>query len=245
MKHVKLFATICIAAAILLFSSCNSGGDKTDTTTDTTTATTDTSMTTTMPTAPSGPMSVMSIRAKVADYAKWKPQYESNDSVRLANGLHKYVIGRGVEDSNMILVAMIMDDVDKAKAMAASPELKARMKKSGVIGTPSFDYVTLVMNDTADLHETARLLVKHKVKDWDAWKKVFDEHKQARMDAGLTDRVLGYTVGDNHSISIVFAVTDMDKAKAFINSQDLKDKMKEAGVEGKPDFFFYRITERY
>ena len=85
----------------------------------------------------------------------------------------------------------------------------------------------------------------HKVKDWDAWKKEFDDHKQVRMDAGLIDRALGHDINDNHQVEIVFAVTDMAKAKAFLQSKDLKDKMEKAGVEGKPDAFFYNIVKMY
>ena len=88
-------------------------------------------------------------------------------------------------------------------------------------------------------------MVRSKVKDWDAWKKSFDGHKQARMDAGLTDRVISHSVGDTHNVTLVFAVADMEKAKTFMNSQDLKDKMKEAGVDGPPDIFFYKIAHKY
>lgn len=249
MKHAKLLAAIAVAGTLLL-CSCNSGGEKKadENSTDTSAVKMDTTAataTTTMATTPSGPTSIMTVRAKVANYAKWKTSFESNDSIRLASGLHKYVIARGTEDSNMLLVAMRMDDVDKAKQFASSPGLKERMKKGGIIGPPTIDFVTAVMNDTTAIQQTVRLMVKHKVKDWDAWKKVFDDHKQARMDAGLTDRVLGYTVGDNHNVTIVFAVADVAKAKAFIKSKDLKDKMKEGGVEGPPNFFFYKIVAKY
>lgn len=232
---------------MLLLSSCNSGSDKKadENSADTTAGKTDTAAVTAMPAPSAGPTTIMTIKHKVANYAKWKVAYESHDSVRQANGLHNYVIARGVEDPNMVMVALKMDDVDKAKAMAATSEMKDRMKKAGVIGPVAMDYTTAVMNDTTAIQQTIRLMVKHKVKDWDAWKKAFDDHKQARVDAGLTDRVLGYTVGDNHSVTIVFAVADMTKAKAFINSKDLKDKMKEGGVEGPPSFFFYRIAQKY
>ena len=84
-----------------------------------------------------------------------------------------------------------------------------------------------------------------KVKDWDAWKKEFDENKQVRLDAGLIDRLIGHDINDNHQVLIIFAVTDMAKAKAFLQSADLKDKMEKAGVEGKPVSFFYNIEKMY
>lgn len=244
MKQAKFMATIIVAACALFFSACNSGDEKKaeDNPVDSSAAKMEPPP---PPVNPSGPTSLMIVKHKVANYAKWLPAYESHDSARLANGLHSYVIARGTEDSNMVMVVMRMDDVDKAKAVAASPELKARMKKGGVVGTPSIDFLQAVMNDTTAISATVRLMVNHKVKDWDAWKKAFDSHKQARVDAGLIDRALGHTVGDDHKVTIVFAVSDMEKAKAFMASKDLKDKMAEAGVDGPPTFFFYKIAAKY
>ena len=85
----------------------------------------------------------------------------------------------------------------------------------------------------------------HKVKDWDAFKNEFDKHKQVRLDAGLIDRVIGHAIDDTHQAVLVFAVTDIAKAKAFLQSADLKDKMEKAGVEGKPTSFFYNIEKMY
>ena len=246
MKRLNFLTAIAAAGSLLLLVSCNSGENKSgnESSSDTTAVKPDTTATTPA-TNPSGPLSVMTIKHKVANYAKWKAAYDAHDSDRQANGLHNYIIARGVDDSNMVMVALKMDDVDKAKAMGASNALKERMKKAGVVGPTAIDYTTAVMNDTTALQQTIRVIVKHKVKDFDAWKKVFDSHKQARMDAGLTDRVVGYTAGDNHNVTVVFAVADLAKAKAFMNSKDLKDKMKEGGVEGPPSIFFYRIAEKY
>ena len=241
MKQVKFLTPVSIVATMLFFSSCNSGNDKKadETPADTSTVKMDT------PSTPSGPTMVMTIRHKVANYAKWKPGYDAYDSGRIAGGVHNYIIARGTEDTNMVLVATIIDDIDKAKVMAGSKSLKDKMKDAGVISAPSIDYLEAVMNDTTALQSTVRVMLKHKVKDWDAWKKAFDSHKQARMDAGLSDRIVSHTVGDTHSVTLVFAVADVAKAKAFMNSQDLKDKMKEAGVEGPPDAFFYKVVQKY
>ena len=116
---------------------------------------------------------------------------------------------------------MRMDDVNKAKEMGNSKELMERMKKAGA-SKPSSEYTETVMNDTTAIQQTVRVMVKHKVKDWDTWKKAFDSHKQARMDAGLTDRVIGHVAGDDHSVILVFAVADLAKAKAFMESRSYR-----------------------
>lgn len=240
MKYLKFLAISCIAAGSLTLGSCNSGAEEKteEAKKDSGAAKSETTV------APSGPTSVMLVRHKVADYAKWKPGYDAHDSARVANGLHGYVVARGTEDSNTVLIAMRMDDVTKAKAFGSSKELQDRMKSLGVVGPPMVDYLELVLNDTAAIQATTRVIIRHKVKDWDAWKKSFDSHKQTRIDAGMSDRAIGYSVGDNHSVSVVFAITDQAKADAFMKSQDLKDKMKEAGVEGPPDIFYYKVVQK-
>lgn len=248
MKQSRFLATAVAVGMTLFLFSCGSGGDKTanEPATDTTAATTDTAaVKPPEPPAAAKPEKLLVIQEKVANFAKWKPQYESNDSMRRSYGLSNYAIGRGFSDSNMVMVFLKMDDVNKAKELTSSQGMKDRMHKAGVIGKPSFKYIDVVMDDNSKIEQSARLMVTHKVKDWDAWKKEFDDHKQARMDAGLIDRGLGYSDGDNHMVNIVFAVTDKKKADEFIKSKDLKDKMTKAGVEGAPTFFFYNIVQMY
>lgn len=243
MKQMKFIVTACAVASMFLLNSCNSGDEK-----KTEAVTTDTTVKKTEPTSPpvpAKPNNMMIIRQKVANYAKWKPAYEGHDSVRLAYGLHNYLLMRDVDDSNMVTVALTMDDPAKAKEFAALPNLKEAMKKGGVMGAPTITYQDVQMMDTSASVGPLRVRVMHKVKDWDAWKKSFDSHKQVRVDAGLTDRMIAYEVGENKMVTVVFAVSDMAKAKAFMSSKDLKDKMTEAGVDGPPTILWYNIVHKY
>lgn len=172
---------------------------------------------------------------KVANFAKWVAGYEAHDSMRLAYGLHSRMLSRGTKDSNMVMVVVKMDDAAKAKEFAALPSLKDAMKKGGVIGAPTISYIDMQMLDTT-ANGTSRVLITHKVKDWDAWKKVFDADKPNRMAAGLTDRALGHSVGDNHSVTIALVISDMKKADDFSKSPELKKKMEDGGVEGPQHF---------
>lgn len=241
MKQFKFLAPIAIGVSMtaLLFS-CNNGEEKNadEPAVDTTAAKAPESV------APVKPANIMIVIAKVANYAKWLPDYESHDSVRTASGLHNSLIARGTKDSNTVMVVLKMDDAAKAKEFANSPDLKARMKKGGVVGAPTISFLDMQMIDTT-ANGSSRVLITHKVKDWDALKKVFDAHKANRMAAGLTDRALGYSVGDNHSVTIALVISDMKKAEDFFKSPELKKIMEEAGVEGPPTFFYYTIAKKY
>lgn len=237
--HAMLFA-----AGLLFFSSCNSGETDTNNTTggDTTAKKEEPAP----PPAPAKPANVTLVWHKVANYAKWLALYESHDSARLANGLHNYVIGRGLDkDSNMVMVALKMDDAEKAKQFSASPELKAAMQKGGVSGAPRIAYMDVQMLDASTDNADLRVMRMVKVKDYDAWKKAFDNNRQERTDAGLTERALGYSIGDNHNVTIVYAVADKKKADDYFGSPELIEKMKAGGVEGKPETFWYKVAKKY
>ena len=243
MKQVRFLATSFAASMLFLVSSCGSADDtKTEDTTATATTTTEPAPETT---APAKPANVMLMEFKVADYANWQSKFESRDSIRKPYGLTNYVAGKGLDDPKKVIVFLKMEDANKAKELTASQGMKDRMKEAGVTGTPKFSYIETVMDDNSTIPQTNRLIMMHKVKDWDAWKKEFDNHKQVRLDAGLIDRLIGHDINDNHQAVIVFAVNDMAKAKAFLQSADLKDKMEKAGVEGKPTSFFYNIEKMY
>ena len=152
------------------------------------------------PAPPVKPANVMVMQFKVADFAKWHSKFEAKDrdSIRRSYGLTNYVAGQGLDDPKRVIVLLKMEDATRAKELTASQGMKDRMKEAGVTGTPSFSYLEVVMDDNSTIPQTNRLLMMDKVKDWDAWKKVFDENKQARIDGGLIDRVIGHDIDDNH-----------------------------------------------
>lgn len=239
MKQLKFLSTIGIAF-VFLFSSC--GGDE-EKTTDTTvtadsTATTESAIITT-------PENIMIVRHKVRDFAKWKMSYDEHDSLRLANGIHSYIIGRGVADTNMVMVATKAEDIAKAKAFAKDPNLKKAMQKGGVAGAPSISFTTAVYQDMSQNMSDLRNMTTFTVKDWDAWKTAFESNRQLRTDNGVTDRAYGYDADDNHKVTLVVGINDSAKANAFWKSDTLKQKRAESGVVGEVKSFVYRVVQKY
>ena len=244
MNTLKSYCNLLCSAATIFLFSCNNADNTTSETTSTDTAVTSS---TEAPenTIVTTPVNMMTVRHKVADYNKWLANFESADSMKAANGLHNYVVGRSVEDSSMLLVAVKADDIAKAKAFGSSAELKARMKEHGVMGKPVMDFVINAYQDTAQVNTDLRARTVVTVKDYDAWKTAFEGRRQDRLDAGLIDRMYGYDPDDNHKVTIVVAVTDTAKANAFWNSDKLKQDMEKGGVVGKPERFVFRVTKRY
>ena len=245
MNQLKFYSRLLCAVTVFSLLSCNNSEDKT--TTETTSA--DTTVTT-VTNAPvnaiiTTPENIMAVRNKVTDYDKWLAGFEGHDSLKLANGLHNYVVGRSVEDPNMLLVATKADDIAKAKAFGKSPQLRQAMQKDGVVGQPIVAFVTAVYQDTSTIATDLRGMTMITVKDWDAWKTAFESRRQDRLDAGLTDRMYGYDPDNHNKVTIVVAVSDTAKANAFWNSAKLKEDMSKGGVMGKPERFVYRIAKKY
>jgi hypothetical protein len=246
MKRSKFAGLLFCAAMLFILSSCGGDGSKEQTSADSSTAETTTNMV--IPevnTIVTTPENMMIVTHKVSNFAKWKVSYDEHDSMRIANGIHSYVLGRGVPDSNMVLVVVKADDVAKAKAFAKDPSLKKAMQKGGVTGAPSISFVTATWQDTANIGAVPRSMTSFMVKDWDAWQKSFEEGKQERIDNGLTVRVVGHDPDDTKKVSLVTAITDTAKAFAYWKSDMLKKRREAGGVIGEPKRFVFRVVHRY
>ena len=84
----------------------------------------------------------------------------------------------------------------------------------------------------------ALLVIRHKMKDFATWKKAYDVHADARAAGGLGKGRVTRSVDDPSEIVLLFDVADINKAKAFCASENLKTAIQGAGVVDKPDLYF-------
>lgn len=247
MITARTFCAPLLAALLFSFASCNNSEQKTnESTSDSTTSSSNTTTSSTpASTIVTTPQNILLVMHKVANYAKWKPLYDSHDTARLAAGLHNYVIGRGVQDSNMVLVALKADDATKAMAFSKDPGLKQAMQKGGVLGVPTIALITTVYQDTSQISTTLRASSMLTVKDWDTFEKNFKTGEQERKDNGIVVRAYGHDASDNHKVRIVSALLDSAKAMAYYKSDAIKKRMADGGVTGQPTRFFYHVVQKY
>ncbi len=78
----------------------------------------------------------MLIRHKVSDFAKWKPVYDEHASARQNAGLRELHLLRNTENPNEVILLFSVEDPEKAKAFAASDDLRQAMQKAGVSDKP-------------------------------------------------------------------------------------------------------------
>jgi quinol monooxygenase YgiN len=84
------------------------------------------------------------------------------------------------------------------------------------------------------------VLAVHRVSNYEAWKRIFDQHQPAREAAGCLGHHLQRGIDDPNMIYIYMPASDLEKARAFARSSDLAETMKQAGVEGQPTITFMK-----
>lgn len=82
------------------------------------------------------------------------------------------------------------------------------------------------------------LLVRHKVKEYEQWKKVFDAHKSAQLGSGLRIEKVMRNLYEPNEVFLFFEVTDLAKARGFVFSPQVPDAQADSGVIDKPDIYF-------
>ena len=89
-------------------------------------------------------MANLIIRHKVADFGKWKQEYDDHRSAREAAGLKDIHLWRNEYDSNEVIALFEASDLTKARDFADSTNLKEKMKAAGVQGVPDILFLSEV-----------------------------------------------------------------------------------------------------
>jgi quinol monooxygenase YgiN len=227
--------------AMFSFTSCKKESDK-DVSTEATV--TDTIATVAEETKVFEPFQVMVVSHTVKNYDVWKKGFDEDELNRSASGLTLRALARGTNNPNQVYVFLNIADLQKAKGFAASPKLKEVMQKVGVTGKPEIIYVDVVRFEESPSEFKDRIRISHKVKDFDAWLKVYDtEGTETRTSNGLIERAISRNIDDPNMIYVTFAVSDMAKAKARLKDPELKKIMTEAGVISEPVIDFYTSVD--
>ena len=81
---------------------------------------------------------------------------------------------------------------------------------------------------------TATLAVRHDVRDYTAFRKVYDELEPLRTQYGCTAQRVMRLPGDDNALFITHDFPTADQAGGFAHDSALRAGMERAGVEGAP-----------
>ena len=85
-----------------------------------------------------------------------------------------------------------------------------------------------------------RMFVRHPVADFVEWKKGYDAFD--REGFGVTDHAVYQSVDDPNDVTVWHDFEDAGSAKAFAQSEELREAMGRAGVAGEPTIWFTEPT---
>ncbi len=91
----------------------------------------------------------------------------------------------------------------------------------------------------------AALLIDHVVADFAAWLPHFEAHGAARAAAGCTTSVVWQAVNDPNHVFVLIKGSSLEALEAMTQSDELKAKMVEAGVQGAPNFTFLGDARKF
>lgn len=74
-------------------------------------------------------------------------------------------------------------------------------------------------------------LVRHRVGDFDAWKKVYDGFAPVQAEHGVRDHQVLRSIDDPSDIIVTHTFGSLEAARAFFATPELKEAMSRAGVD--------------
>ena len=82
------------------------------------------------------------------------------------------------------------------------------------------------------------VLVRARVRNFEAWKQAYDAHLSVRQEYGLGEEHLLRGADDPYDLVLLFKASSLDRAKAFMSNPAVGEAMQKSGVVGKPDVTF-------
>ena len=84
---------------------------------------------------------ILLARFKVADYDAWRQTFERHGDLRGSNGCTGTHIFRNAHDPTDVVINLQWDTEENAQKFLASPEARAAMQESGMVGAPDMTFL--------------------------------------------------------------------------------------------------------
>src|SRR3954464_3117082 len=86
-------------------------------------------------------------------------------------------------------------------------------------------------------------VVRHHVRDYDAWRKVYDDVAPLQRSGGVIAESVYRDAAEPDEVLVLHRFGTADEARDFFGSAELLDAMSRAGVVGAPRVEFYDETD--
>ena len=82
------------------------------------------------------------------------------------------------------------------------------------------------------------MFIRHAVADYKAWRKIYDDFASVQKAKGVTAQAVYQDADNLNEITVTHDFATVEAARAFVNCEELKSTMQNAGVVGAPTIWF-------
>jgi hypothetical protein len=83
-----------------------------------------------------------------------------------------------------------------------------------------------------------RTFVLHRVRDYDAWREVYDGFADAQREGGVRAKAVFRSADDGNDVLVTHDFDDEAAARSFFGWEGLRDAMQRGGVIGEPQLIW-------
>lgn len=175
---------------------------------------------------------------RVQDFDSWHAGFDSHEDMRKSASIVGHHINRAEEDPDLVMIYLAFTDMDRAKAFTTSDELKMVMKEVGVISPAEFQWMRPVREAVVWDRELPAFLLSHRVSDFDEWLEGYNAADSLRDEHGIIGHAANRSLDDPAVAMVYHQAEAFDTLRAFLDNDDLKSAMKDAGVSSEPAISF-------
>jgi quinol monooxygenase YgiN len=87
------------------------------------------------------------------------------------------------------------------------------------------------------------IIVQHTVRDYDAWKLVFDEHESVRAKYGAQGHTIYRDADKPNDVTVLNRFESRERAEEFVRDPSLAEAMEKGGVVSEPRIMWAEEAE--
>jgi len=84
----------------------------------------------------------------------------------------------------------------------------------------------------------SKMIINHKVADFNTWKSAYDSVDGVRMKYGCTEAYVFRGHANPNELVIITHWGNTDQARSYSQSPEIKEAMKNGGITGTPNIYF-------
>jgi len=184
------------------------------------------------------------VRMTVVDPVAWRKGFHSIEDLLKSQGFLAYSLHQDLKDPQGLLVTLKCRDLLKGYRFVSGGNLQ---DLPTAVGKPTL-WAGTDVQERSYLPGMSKggpgiVIVRHQVKDFDFWYKGYQHASGGthhHPDRGYTPsrRSVHRVPGEPAAALVVHAASKVSKAPAFMETQNMRDRMEAGGVIGTPEIWY-------